>query len=315
MSNGARCESGAEPVLVRAVHACDYSVREGALDASGFEAVSAPVEVASCGEPAGSSRIAVLAEDSIFAGEAELIARRLGAKATLSFEEASRHPVHLLLGANGLSLVSGGLSMRGDFTHLTPRLRRDRLGRELLVKASKVKGLAASRDAASRDLASPRPLAVDATAGLGEDSLLLAAAGFDVLMFERNPVIAALLDDALRRAAGSPELADVVARMRLCRQDSIEALSAMEGDVAVVLLDPMFPARTKSAAVKKKFQLLHLIEQPCSDEEELLDAAVGAKPLKVVVKRPPKGPYLAGVKPSYSVEGKAVRYDVIVPPR
>lgn len=310
MSNGARRESGAEPVLVRAAHACDYSVREGAVAVSGFEAASAPVEVASCGKPAGSSRIAVLAEDSIFAGEAELIARRLGAKATLSFEEASRHPVHLLLGANGLSLVSGGLSMRGDFTHLAPRLRRDRLGRELLVKASKVKGLATSRD-----LASPRPLAVDATAGLGEDSLLLAAAGFDVLMFERNPVIAALLDDALRRAAGSPELADVVARMRLCRQDSIEALSAMEGDVTVVLLDPMFPARTKSAAVKKKFQLLHLIEQPCSDEEELLDAAVGAKPLKVVVKRPPKGPYLAGVKPSYSVEGKAVRYDVIVPPR
>lgn len=310
MSNGARCESGAELVLPHAAHACERSVREGAVVASGFEALSAPVEVASCGEPAGSSRIAVLAEDSIFAGEAELIARRLGAKATLSFEEASTYPAHLLLGANGLSLVSGGLSMRGDFTHLTPRLRRDRLGRELLVKASKVKGLAASRD-----LASPRPLAVDATAGLGEDSLLLAAAGFDVLMFERNPVIAALLDDALRRAAGSPELADVVARMRLCRQDSIEALSAMEGDVAVVLLDPMFPARTKSAAVKKKFQLLHLIEQPCSDEEELLDAAVGAKPLKVVVKRPPKGPYLAGVKPSYSVEGKAVRYDVIVPLR
>ena len=310
MSNGARCESGAELVLPHAAHACERSVREGAVVASGFEALSAPVEVASCGEPAGSSRIAVLAEDSIFAGEAELIARRLGAKATLSFEEASTYPAHLLLGANGLSLVSGGLSMRGDFTHLTPRLRRDRLGRELLVKASKVKGLAASRD-----LASPRPLAVDATAGLGEDSLLLAAAGFDVLMFERNPVIAALLDDALRRAAGSPELADVVARMRLCRQDSIEALSAMEGDVAVVLLDPMFPARTKSAAVKKKFQLLHLIEQPCSDEEELLDAAVGAKPLKVVVKRPPRGPYLAGVKPSYSVEGKAVRYDVIVPLR
>ena len=120
MSNGARCESGAELVLVRAAHACDYSVREGALDASGFEASSAPVEVASCGEPAGSSRIAVLAEDSIFAGEAELIARRLGAKAALSFEEASTYPAHLLLGANGLSLVSGGLSMRGDFTHLAP---------------------------------------------------------------------------------------------------------------------------------------------------------------------------------------------------
>ena len=86
MSNGARCESGAEFVLPHAAHACERSVREGAVAASGFEALSAPVEVASCGEPAGSSRIAVLAEDSIFAGEAELIARRLGAKAALSFD-------------------------------------------------------------------------------------------------------------------------------------------------------------------------------------------------------------------------------------
>ncbi|MDD7203656.1 MAG: class I SAM-dependent methyltransferase, partial [Coriobacteriaceae bacterium] len=32
----------------------------------------------------------------------------------------------------------------------------------------------------------------------------------------------------------------------------------------------------------------------------------------VVVKRPPKGPYLAGVKPSYSLDSKAIRYDVHV---
>ena len=36
---------------------------------------------------------------------------------------------------------------------------------------------------------------------------------------------------------------------------------------------------------------------------------------KVVVKRPVKGPHLAGVKPSYAIAGKAVRYDCIVPPR
>ena len=83
----------------------------------------------------------------------------------------------------------------------------------------------------------------------------------------------------------------------------------------VVFLDPMFPARTKSAAVKKKFQLLHHLEQPCDNEAELLEAALAARPRKVVIKRPPKGPLLAGAKPSYQVTGKAVRYDVIVPPK
>ena len=42
-------------------------------------------------------------------------------------------------------------------------------------------------------------------------------------------------------------------------------------------------------------------------------AALGVCPRKVVVKRPPKAPHLAGIKPSHFIEGKAVRYDCIVP--
>ena len=159
------------------------------------------------------------------------------------------------------------------------------------------------------------PTAVDATAGLGEDSLLLAAAGFTVTMFEQDPVIAALLRDALERAANEPQLAGVVARMTLVEGDSVTGLREMGFSPDVVFLDPMFPERTKSAAVRKKFQLLHHLERPCDNEGELLDAALAARPRKIVIKRPPKGPWLAGAKPSHSLAGKAVRYDVIVPPR
>ena len=95
----------------------------------------------------------------------------------------------------------------------------------------------------------------------GEDALLLAAAGFHVQLFEHDPVIAALLADGLARAAADPQLSPIVARMRLTSGDSVQALTARASmDVAkpdVVYLDPMFPARQKSAAVKKKFQLLH----------------------------------------------------------
>lgn len=76
---------------------------------------------------------------------------------------------------------------------------------------------------------------------------------------------------------------------------------------------PWFPERRKSAAVKKKFQLIHHLEAPCQNEGALLAAAISAGPRKVVVKRPAKGPHLAGVKPSHSLAGKAVRYDVIIP--
>ena len=204
--------------------------------------------------------------------------------------------------AEGLALVGDGMVLRADFVRLLPRLRPDRLGRELLVRAVRVRGVEA-------------PSAVDATAGLGEDALLLAAAGFVVTMFEKDPVIAALLRDALERAARVPELAPVAERMTLVEGDSVAGLRCLGFSPDVVFLDPMFPERTKSAAVKKKFQLLHHLERPCDNEEELVEAALAARPRKVVIKRPPKGPLLAGARPSYQVSGKAVRYDVLVPPR
>lgn len=211
----------------------------------------------------------------------------------------------------GLTLTDGAMELRADFGRMLPRLKQGRLQQELLVKAARAKGV-------------ERPWAIDATAGFGEDSLLLAAAGFTVDLYEQDCVIAALLQDALDRAKDDLALADAVARMRLhAGEDSIAGLRQTavlvdQGELAapdVVYLDPMFPERTKSAAVKKKFQLLHHLEQPCADEQTLVEAAVAVHPCKVVIKRPVKGPLLAGVKPSYQLSGKAVRYDVLVPPR
>ena len=219
----------------------------------------------------------------------------------------------LLRDEHGLGLVLGKTVVRGDFARMLPRLRPGNLNRELVVRAAKLKN--------THDL----PLAIDATAGLGEDALLLAAAGFRVRMYERNPSIAALLRDALQRAESAPELAEVVGRMHLCEGDSIQALqglanggspelSALPGHVDVVLLDPMFPDERNRAAAKKKLQLLRYLEEPCEDEAALLNAALAVHPRKVVIKRPAKGPYLAGRKPSYSIAGKAIRFDCIVPP-
>ena len=126
-------------------------------------------------------------------------------------------------------------------------------------------------------------------------------------------------EDALERArvlggrlpAGFHE---AIARMELKREDSIAALKNLDYRPDVVLLDPMFPERKKSALVKKKLQLIQLLEAPCDDEEALIEAAIGAHPKRIIVKRPPKGPYLAGIKPSFSLTGKAVRIDCIVLP-
>lgn len=202
----------------------------------------------------------------------------------------------------GLSLVWRGQTVRADFLSMLPRLRQGSIQRELLVRAAKLKDVS-------------HPVAVDATAGLGQDSLLLAAAGFEVTMFERDHLIAALLRDAVLRAQNDPALATVANRMHVVEGDSVMGLHDLEQSPHVVFLDPMFPARTKSAAVKKKLQVIQQLERPCDDEAALVQAALSAGPRKVVIKRPAKGPCLAGIKPSYSIMGKAVRYDVLVPPR
>jgi len=109
-----------------------------------------------------------------------------------------------------------------------------------------------------------------------------------------------------------PELKEAVGRMKLVCGDSTEGMRKLDFKPDIVLLDPMFPARQKSALIKKKFQLIQRLESPCSTEEQLLDAAVAADPKRIVIKRPLKGPYLADRKPSYSLEGKAIRYDCFV---
>ncbi len=185
---------------------------------------------------------------------------------------------------------------------MLPRLRQDRLHRELLVRAARVRGADA-------------PTAVDATAGLGEDALLLAAAGFDVTLCERDPVIAALLRDALDRAVADERLAEIAARMTLMPGDAVVTLGALDVAPDVVFLDPMFPERRRRAATNKKLALFQQLESPCEDEATLMQAALAARPRKVVVKRPLKGPHLAGMKPSSSLAGKVVRYDVYVPVR
>lgn len=221
---------------------------------------------------------------------------------TGQLQEASALPkAALVMRDEGLVLVCGNVELLPDLSHMAARVRPDRLHRELLVRAAKLRNV------------DGEPFVVDATAGLGEDSLLLAAAGFRVRMYEHEPTIAALLRDALERARKDERLADAVSRMDLVEADSVEALRNLELVPDVVYLDPMFPQRKKSAAVKKKLQLLQTLERPCSNEDELLSAALAVGPRKVVVKRPVKGPYLAGVKPSHSLAGKAVRYDVLLP--
>lgn len=207
----------------------------------------------------------------------------------------------LLFDGDGVALSDGKQSLKGDFSRLLPRLKENNLRGEVLFKAARFK-----------DKESNAMTVVDGTAGLGEDSFLLAASGYNVTLIERNPIVSLLLSDALRRGLKDEKTAPVCARMKLIEGDSEKILPELAFSPDIVLLDPMFPERRKSSLVKKKLQLIQRLEHPCTDEKALLEAAKRAKPKKIVVKRPSKGDYLAHEKPTYSVGQGGIRYDCYV---
>ncbi|WP_203301387.1 class I SAM-dependent methyltransferase [Marinobacter sediminum] len=152
---------------------------------------------------------------------------------------------------------------------------------------------------------------LDATAGLGQDAFVLAGLGCTVTLFERNPVIHALLADGLARASLNVDCAPIVERMHLREGSSIAWLASAGPECAdVVYLDPMFPHRDKSALVKKEMQLFQRVVGDDDDSEALLTAALESARYRVVVKRPRKAPAIAGPEPTTRVEGKSSRYDV-----
>ena len=154
--------------------------------------------------------------------------------------------------------------------------------------------------------------AIDATAGMGEDAFLLAAQGYEVTLYEQNPVIAALLKDAIRRARKNMELNEIANRMKVVEGNSVGCMSKLLDPVDVIYLDPMFPARQKSSLINKKLQLIQKLEPPCSEETDLFDAAIKVNPDKIIGKRPVKSECLEGREPSYTLKGKAIRYDCYV---
>lgn len=154
------------------------------------------------------------------------------------------------------------------------------------------------------------PSILDATAGLGQDAFVLATLGCEVHLLERSPVVHALLEDGLRRAAEDAELAPIVARMRLQPADSADYLAHDEDIADVVYLDPMFPHRDQSALVKKEMRVFRDLVGDDLDADRLLPAALQAARCRVVVKRPRKAPPLAGPAPSHTLEGKSSRYDL-----
>lgn len=268
-------------------------------------------------------RVAVAFAGAGARADAEILAQRLGLPLAGKFNDP--HPMHLTVIRPGggdpapgaedaesgdpqtrleLRIVAadhplaGGHGVWADLAKLDTTSGAGRSLKSPLFKAVGVKSGVA------------RPRVLDATAGLGEDAWLLAAAGCEVVAVERQPIVHALLGDALRRArAAAP---DVAARITLtpCR-DAADVLAENSGGFDVVLIDPMFPgAQKRKTAERKPLRVLRWLAGEDPDADKLWPLALQTAKRRVVVKRPRRAPHLAGQTPVVSHAGRGFRFDV-----
>jgi 16S rRNA (guanine1516-N2)-methyltransferase len=159
------------------------------------------------------------------------------------------------------------------------------------------------------------PVIWDATAGLGRDAFVLASLGSRVTLCERSPLLAALLDDGLQRAALDAEIGGWVGeRMDLVVGDAALLLAALDPGQRpdVVYVDPMYPPGKSSVLVKKEMRALQRLLGADTDSAQLLDSALRVAGRRVVVKRPGHAGWVGGKKPDTAIESKKTRYDVYV---
>lgn len=249
-------------------------------------------------------KIAVAAENGEQMPAAALLAKQLGL-ALVSLPAMPGTSYILLLTGRRLELHRNLPGSPGplfvDFVAGTIAYRRRHGGgrRQPLARAVGLKG-------------GVTPSVIDATAGLGRDGFILAHLGCPVTLVERSPIIGALLEDGLKRAATACDTRPVCDRMSLTIGDSIHFMELLSRSAKpdVVYLDPMYPHRQKSALVKKEMRYLREIVGDDPDASLLLQAAFHCAGRRVVVKRPRLAAAIDGRPPDMSITGKNHRYDV-----
>lgn len=160
------------------------------------------------------------------------------------------------------------------------------------------------------------PSVLDLTAGLGKDAFVLASLGCSVTLVERNPAVFKALQEGIARAVDHAQREDVdllriMERMTLVNSDSLNYLNDSKNiREQVIYLDPMFPERKKSAAVKKDMVMLQEIVGADDDSDLLFERAFAADVCRIVVKRPKLAPPLGNIKVPLVFQGQSSRFDV-----
>ena len=245
------------------------------------------------------SELKILIENSQLLCKGQIIAKLLDlviiCDRTEAFSTSEEICVVYDLYGIGLLYIDATKPIYVDFTDPKKLHRIKTVHQEALCKAIKIKSI-------------PCPNVIDATAGMGEDSFILAASNCKVLMLERSGIIGKMLENGLERALTAESVRNIASSLSLKLGNSIELLKNLTSDV--IYIDPMFPERKKSALVKKEMRAFKSLVGFDEDSDELLKISLMRAKHKVVVKRPIEAPFIADLQSTYSINGKVCRFDI-----
>ena len=246
----------------------------------------------------------------------ELFAEKLTQKRRQQLSQTATQSILLLDEKNKLSWLSDGLSVATEWDKLQRRVVSAGRKSELLLQAAKI---------------TSDSTVIDATAGFGHDSLILASTGAQVIMLEQQPLMALLLLAEQLRMNALPNWQKLMSRLHIINTDALSYFAMLQAEaiddpkaIDVVYLDPMFPEDSyqdsktgKGAKVGKHMQALHQLACPPTPEEEMqllqcAQAVVSQSAQtsgRVIVKRPQFAPQLAHQSASESWHNEAVRFD------
>ena len=153
---------------------------------------------------------------------------------------------------------------------------------------------------------------IDATAGLGYDSFILASIGAKVTLIERSQKMHELLQNGIDEGKSfGGEIEKIINRMELLFGDSKDILPKLTPEV--IMIDTMYKDRKKTALVKNNMRLVRDIVGPDSDYIDLLKIALNCATNRVVLKQPRYAEPIKEIrKCSHQILGKTIRYDIFI---
>ena len=150
---------------------------------------------------------------------------------------------------------------------------------------------------------------LDVTAGFGKDALEISKSQDckSLVLLEKEKWTYLILQDGLNNAT-SLEAIDLLKKFQILHIDNMKFLESTKINFDLIYIDPMFSGVHKSKA-KKHMQALRELSSSLN-QTSILETSLNSANYRVVVKRHKHMNYLEGYKPSRSIEGKVVRYDI-----